>query len=650
VKLYIPSFYILLIITGFINSISAQNRAYLDSLNSILKSTGSDSIRQDIYYKLGYEWAEYNVDSTHYFADLLLESAHNSLIDYELLLAFRLKALAFDYEYKSDSAIVYYEKSKQYAQIVGDKSQLALAYFNIGTVHLLQANYLQVLPYYEEAMAICEANTGLEKELGMIYNNLGIVYRRVRKPEKAAEIYLKAEQLQSTLNNPQGLSDLLLNIANNYISLNDFEKAKIYYSNALDISGADDKSSIFHYSYNGLGVIAFEEGDYELAKDYFLKSLALAEIEDISIQINANGFLGSIHARDGDFQTAKDYFDKAIELNDEEKFPDQAKELFLQLEDYYTLRGEYKLSADYLRKYISLTDRLLNQEIIDRTAEWEERFELQEKEKKIVNLQLLNQQASLLNEKQKNQRNLFGFISVVLVLIIAFVGFQYRNKQKTNKLLSEKNIIISNSLTEKELLMREIHHRVKNNLQVISSLLNMQTFFLEDEKANAAVADSKNRVQAMSLIHQSLYSQENLTEINIQDYLQQLLNNLEAGMNPSGKEITVLSNIEPIPVDVDQAIPIGLIVNELVTNSFKYAFNGKEKGKISISFSKKDLNYHLIIKDDGIGNNGLPLERKSSLGMRLLHDLSKKLKAALDIQTIVGTEISLIFPVKVKFI
>ena len=639
-----------IILVVFIQPVAAQNLTYLDSINTVLKNTTSDSVRNSIYYKIGYEWVDYNVDSTHYFANLMMSHARRSQLDSDFLYAFRLKALAFDYEYKSDSAIAYYELVMNYARILGDKSQLALSYFNIGTVHLLQANYLQVLPYYEEAMEICESNEGLEEELGMIYNNLGIVYRRIRNLEKALEIYLRAEKLQNTLDNPKGLSDLYLNIANNYISLENFEQAKIYYIKARSLLGEDEPNNFFQYVYNGLGVIAFEEKEYKLAKEYFIKSLKLPDLEDVNHKLIAYGYLGSLFALEKDFRQADFYFDKALELNDEEKFSDQAKELFLQLADFYTLKADFEVAATYLRKYINLTDRLLNQEIIDRTAEWEERYKLQEKEKEIVNLQLLNQQASLLNAQQKNQKNLFGFLTVILVLITTFVGLQFWNKQKTNRVLSDKNKVISNSLAEKELLMREIHHRVKNNLQVISSLLNMQTFFLEDKKANAAVADSKNRVQAMSLIHQSLYSQEDLTLINIRDYLGQLLNNLEAGLSDTEKDIIISTSIESIPVDVDQAIPIGLIVNELITNSFKYAFHGKEIGEISISFSKKDSNYYLIIKDDGIGNNGLPMERKSSLGMRLLHDLSKKLKAELDIKTQIGTEISLIFPVKVKLV
>src|SRR5262249_22759774 len=148
---------------------------------------------------------------------------------------------------------------------------------------------------------------------------------------------------------------------------------------------------------------------------------------------------------------------------------------------------------------------------------------------------------------------------------------QNGQRQKNNKMVTQKNEQLQYLLKEKEWLVREIHHRVKNNLQIVMSLLNSQSAYIDNEPALTAIHDSQHRVQAMSLIHQKLYNSENLSSIEMSNYIRELAYNLRDSFN-AGKHIRFNFNIESIEMDVSQAVPVGLILNEAITNSIKYAF------------------------------------------------------------------------------
>lgn len=162
--------------------------------------------------------------------------------------------------------------------------------------------------------------------------------------------------------------------------------------------------------------------------------------------------------------------------------------------------------------------------------------------------------------------------------------------------------MIQTSLEEKETLLREIHHRVKNNLQIISSLLNIQSDNIEDPTLLSNIREGQNRVQAMSLIHQNLYQSEHLSNVDIENYLKELVVYLSEMFEKDGKKINVEIEANHIEFDIDTAIPLGLIVNELVSNAYKYAFENQANGKIKIDIKAlNEVEYELNVNDDGKG-------------------------------------------------
>ena len=190
--------------------------------------------------------------------------------------------------------------------------------------------------------------------------------------------------------------------------------------------------------------------------------------------------------------------------------------------------------------------------------------------------------------REKDEQINFVFISLIFTLM-GFAGlvYAYLKSIKNQRLIAEQKHIIENALVEKDSLLKEIHHRVKNNLQMVSSLLSLQTKNTRSKAAIVALEEGKSRVKAMALIHQKLYQNDDLSVIEMQGYIESLINSVQSVYKKGGHNISITIDAEGTELDIDRAIPFGLILNELVSNSFKYAFpENDENGKIYIHLSK----------------------------------------------------------------
>lgn len=206
--------------------------------------------------------------------------------------------------------------------------------------------------------------------------------------------------------------------------------------------------------------------------------------------------------------------------------------------------------------------------------------------------------------------------------------------------------VFRNSLKEKETLIKEVHHRVKNNFQIISSLLSLQSDLIEDKKDYELFNESNNRIRAMAMIHERLYQSNNLSEIDFEDYTNSICSHLYKVYKKEQNELTTRIEVENIHLPVDLAVPCGLILNELVSNAFKYAFTDRKKGEVFISF-KRDENYtcQLKIEDDGIGLPPNVLENGNTLGLFLVDSLVRQIKGEIKISSSNGTRFQISFPV-----
>jgi two-component sensor histidine kinase len=204
------------------------------------------------------------------------------------------------------------------------------------------------------------------------------------------------------------------------------------------------------------------------------------------------------------------------------------------------------------------------------------------------------------------------------------------------------------SLEEKEVLLREIHHRVKNNLQVMSSLLNLQSRYAKKEEYRKMFEDTEHRVRSMALIHEQLYQSQNLAKLEIGTYLSSIVRHLAASFSDVGARVDVRTSLESLLLGITTAIPLGFTVTELVSNCFKHAFRDGRPGQISVSLHSLDNNVvELIVRDNGMGMpDTVTAENAQSLGLRLVRIFADQLEATLEMTSLEGTEYRLKFEVE----
>jgi len=208
---------------------------------------------------------------------------------------------------------------------------------------------------------------------------------------------------------------------------------------------------------------------------------------------------------------------------------------------------------------------------------------------------------------------------------------------------------IKEALKEKEMLLKEIHHRVKNNLMVISSLLNLQSQYIHDEEALDIFMESQNRAKSMALIHERLYRSTDLKRIDFGDYIRTLGNDLYHTYMPEAGRIILKMDLENLMVDINTTVPLGLIVNELITNSMKHAFLDEVKGEINITFYKKGDEFTLVIDDNGVGLRAdLDFKNTETLGLQLVNNLTSQIDGVIELDRSNGTRFKITFKEQYK--
>ena len=308
--------------------------------------------------------------------------------------------------------------------------------------------------------------------------------------------------------------------------------------------------------------------------------------------------------------------------------------------------GNYFLALQHFQKYKTLNDSVFTERKLKQIEEIQAQYEMTKKEHDI---QLQRNEAKLhRNEVQRAvlAKNLtFGGLGLLLILLVVLY-WSYRNKQRSNRQLqgqqheiNSKNYSLQNLVGEKEWLLKEVHHRVKNNLATVASLLNSQSAYLQNEEALFAIRDSLHRVQAMSIIHQKLYVSESVGTIDIVFYIHELVDYLKSSFN-TGHRIRFDIQVEAVILNMSQAVPLGLILNEAITNAIKHAFP-QGTGMITIRLEHKNTDlFSLTIADNGIGMApGVERQGDQSLGMSLMKGLSQDIGARFEISRQAGTTI-----------
>jgi two-component system, sensor histidine kinase PdtaS len=453
-----------------------------------------------------------------------------------------------------------------------------------------------------------------------VYNMLQYAATYMNAQGQAKEALNMVHDIFTKVGSPSTISDEFFYydvLATCHIYVGNLDTAEMYVrkTDSLETKAEAIRGPLRRSAVNeGYGIIFFKRRQYHKAKEYFEKHFTTESLEGGSLSYKLNTYQWLLR------------IDSA-------------------LDDKVSAISHYK-------QYTQLLDSNFRVTKVRQAEELQVLYETQEKESQIT---LLNQQAKLEKSNLKQARLVKDLILAGGIGVLIIAGLLYRQnrlKQKTNKVITENNkeIISKNAqlqqlLDDKEWLLKEVHHRVKNNLQIVMSLLNSQSVYINNDAALTAIHDSQRRVFAMSLIHQKLYQSENISAIAMPDYITELVANLKDTFNLSNR-IVIENEVEPISLDVSQAIPSGLIINESIVNAIKYAFPDGRKGIITVSLRYEDDDHlSLKISDNGIGLPAdLNTNKHNSLGLDLIRGLAKQLSGNFTVNRNDGLQIAIVFP------
>lgn len=478
-----------------------------------------------------------------------------------------------------------------------------------------------------------------------ITNRLTIIYRRMGRDDKVLDEW-KWYYSNHDISYPFLKALTLGRISDEYLKINEPDSALVYADLSLQVAITDSVESMEYRAYGNQAYAYIQKDNIQKgsslgqkAYDYFDES---KKKSNPLAYRTARKALGEIYVKQNRINEAYRVLNEGLNSAD---LSNSAIEQNFFLEQLLEIAIKTKRSKDalnYSRKLAEVQDNLkafyTNQSLVRIKTEYDI-------EKKDLEIKLLNSQNELKDVAiGRSQRNiLFALVGLGLLGLITFLLFNsLRNKKKAQKELQEKNKLVSEALADKELLLKEIHHRVKNNLQVVSSLLGLQSEYIKDESALSAINEGRNRVRSMSLIHQNLYKEHNLKGISMKSYLDKLISGLFDTYNINEDKIKLSLTIQDLDLDVDTVVPLGLITNELVSNALKHAFKIKKEGTISVSLQEKEDILELIVSDngDGLGTQNIN-EDIESFGYQMIYAFKEKLNADLDISDAHGTSVKL---------
>ncbi len=538
--------------------------------------------------------------------------------------------------------------------------QTQRAYSLLGMAYTQMGNYKEALENSLQAVRLVEQNNDTSILAAEIYNYVAVTYNQLRDIGKSNEYFQKAYQISKRFNDRELDTMILSNIVQTFIHLKKNKEAIVYLKKMEKEIDKMDESSRTMLISRALSVYT-EVADFKLARKYSDRAMRkLKDGEaDHGISVILYPSLIQYLFKSGQYNEARRYVAHYKEISEKKKDRKKLQEIHRMLFQLDSAESKFVSAINEYKLYETYKDSLFSQEKNKQIAELQIKFETEKKDKDLV---LKEQQNKLLRKQGELQKtklskaNLlknigFGSMAVFLIIIILlFAG--YRMKHKTNRMLesqkgeiNQKNMALQKLVVEKEWLLKEIHHRVKNNLQMVMSLLKVQSHHLKDPAVISAIKESQNRIHSMSLIHKKLYQSENVMSVNMSVYIQELVEYFQ-GTFDMGRRIQFSLDLEAIELDTSLAVPLGLILNEAITNSIKHAFADKESSLISLSFKRSGQDHiRMSIMDNGIGisEDFTDLGFKS-LGMKLIQGFSTDLDAKLLIKNENGLLIDIEFP------
>ena len=532
-----------------------------------------------------------------------------------------------DEEDDSDSTTFYALKMLSHTQKSEHKAGEAFALAVIGWQFQLKGDFPKASDYTFKSLRIYEEindTNGIVKCLGFI----GVIYDMQGDHLKAIEYNLKAYEIAKDIGDTANMSDQLNNIAIAYAQTHNNEKAEIYYLKGIDLNKKTGNKESLARNYVNLGSLYEDDGaQYKKALNSYSKAIAICNELNLTTGLAyCNLSIASVYSKMKNHLKQEEHLIQAMKASKESNNIDLISSINNNLSQLYSTIGKYELALKYYQKHISTRDSIYNKENTRKVLESEMEYEY-EKQKIIDDKE--SEKSLELERAAKDKQELILYLSLIAFLIIlAIIIISYKK-------INAKNKGLEKSLDKNKTLTKELHHRVKNNLQVISSLLNLQSRNINDPKALAAIREGESRVNSIALMHQKLYQTDTISEVDFKQYTEELIDYLKTINAKPNCSIIIKMMLEDIKLDIDTAVPLGLIINELISNSFKHGFKNKQEGIINISITYTNSSQQqicLIVNDNGVGlPPNINMAKIESLGLKLINMFTKQLEGTIDI-------------------
>jgi len=559
-----------------------------------------------------------------------------------------------------DTILAYAQTALSMAQRLGDRSGTAQALISECISLNRKGNSADALALGLQALKLFE-DIGMDSLIAYSCIHIAQVYKDIGGDKMTAE-YLnmgldycrRARQVYTHIKYTNGLVGALNEEGVIYRDMAITSRNNLYYDSAFSdyvlairLSGPSGTSlADLGHLYNNISQIYTEyQKDYPAALHYLQKAIDynLHHNNIRSLSFNYS-YIAHVYDKMGDRQRSLVYALKTLAIAQQLRTPERLVNAYGQLSESYKYLGRYDSALYYNTRYNALSDSLANLDKTKQIADMQVKYESVRKESEIKSLNI--EKAQFVGVRNAKNKQIFllaaGLVAVFIIAGLLFWLYRRVNAQKK---------IITRQSKQLETMMKELHHRVKNNLQIVTSLLNLQTYRLNDDEAIDAIRQSQQRVHAMSLIHQRLYKTDLSAFVNMKEYFTDLCESLLSsyGFNRDRFDLRVSAQDELL--DVDKVLLLGLIVNEIVTNALKYAYKGIASPSLYINYAGREENIILSITDNGKDWDGAQWRQEGpdfgaggSFGKQLVSTLCRQLKATQELTVGNSTRFTFIFP------
>ncbi|MBO0936221.1 hypothetical protein J2I47_06650 [Fibrella sp. HMF5335] len=489
-------------------------------------------------------------------------------------------------------------KALAYAVGSSHDDKRALLLNNIGLVYDNLGVYGPALRYYHAALREAERQHNLNV-LGLAKGNIATIYAQLDNPQRSNQLLGQAIKHLIESNDPITANQCRLTVAENWLDMARPDSARPLVWRGLQQAKLTQMPYQMAVAYVLLSRLYFSQQRFVQAEICARQALELAQVENQSMEGQALMHLAKAIDAQGRTGVALPLAQQAVAATHQTANKGERREANRILADLLEHSGKLNEALATRRIYEALKDSLYTAGFREQFSQLQVTYETERKEQQIA---FLNRE----NDLRKNQLTWLGLSMVMVLLLLGLVYWLYRRQQLATEKISQQKELLTRQSSQLALLMRELHHRVKNNLQIVSSLLSLQSKRLVDEQARAAVREGQSRVEAMAMLHQRLYATAEVTNINFRNYVADLVESLMTtyGYRPADVDLTIEISHEQI--ETDTAIPLGLIINELITNSLKHAYQHVARPALTVRLEPTRnvdglMTLRLTVADNGPG-------------------------------------------------